>query len=274
MLIVLNIYITYFLLLATSKISHTPLKTARCISASVTGGLFSLMILIPDVNYFLNILFKFIASVVIIAVAFGIGMGMKYTFRLVLWFYAINFIFAGIILSLRYAFSLSFVKFSNSYFYMDFSILSLVIFTAAAYGLICIVRYMTDKSVVSDGIYKVIIKHNNAVVSIEAIADTGNSLVDCLSGKPVIVCGKDEIEKIVEIPEMSGIMEYGGYSDILKNFRLLPYSTIGESGIIPVFSPDEIIIKEEKTKKIRQADALIGISNKKIKAVFNPKILR
>lgn len=273
-LIVLNIYITYFLLLATSKISHTPLRTARCIAASVTGGLFSLMILIPDVNRFLNFFLKFAVSCVIISVAFGISMGIRNTFRLVVWFYGINFVFAGIILSLRFAFSLSFVKFSNSYFYMDFSVFTLVIFTAVSYGAICLVKYLSDRSLAADGIYRVIIRYNSKTVSIEGVADTGNSLVDFLSGKPVIVCGSNELEKIVEIPEPAGIMEYENYSEILRNFRIIPYSTIGENGIIPVFSPDEILIKEEKTKKIRQADALIGISNKKVKAVFNPKILK
>lgn len=263
--------------MATAKISHTPLKVKRCILASLAGGLFSLMILIPKMNYIVNISSKLLASLVIIISAFGIKTGLKYTLKLVAWFYAMNFIFAGVMLSLRYAFSLSFMKFSNSYFYIDFSLLSLVIFTALSYAVICAVRYITDKSTVSNGIYKIIIKNNGKVISIDGIADTGNSLVDSFTGRPVIVCGKNELEKIIEIPEFSMISEdysnYYEYAGKLKHFKIIPYSTIGESGIIPVFSPDEILIKEEKSKKIKQTDALIGISSKNIKAVFNPKIL-
>ena len=40
-LIVLNIYVNYFLLRATAKFTHTPLKTIRCIISSVIGSLFS-----------------------------------------------------------------------------------------------------------------------------------------------------------------------------------------------------------------------------------------
>ena len=276
-LIVLNIYITYFLLLATAKTSHTPIKSKRCILASVVGGFFSLLILIPSLNYFVNLAFKLIASVLIILVSFGIRNGIKYVARLTMWFYAMNFIFAGIMLSLRYAFSLSFVRFSNSYFYMDFSILSLVIFTVLSYSVICIVRYIIDKSVVSNGVYKVIIKHNKKIIAIEGIADTGNALVDSFSGRPVIVCGKAELRDIINIPDFAGVSnDYSDYLQMgksMRGFKLIPYSTIGENGIIPVFIPDEIIIKEEKTNKIKYTDALIGVSNRDIKAIFNPKIL-
>lgn len=258
--------------MAVSRISHTPLKFSRCIMASLAGGLFSLMILIPDMNYLLNLVSKFTASVVIIVVSFGVKTGFKYVLKLVLWFYAMNFIFAGIMLSLRYAFSLSFMWYSNSYFYMDFSLLSLIIFTIISYGAVCIIRYIIDKSNVSDGVYKVVVKYNGKIVSVEAIADTGNSLIDSFSGKPVIVCGRKYIEKIIKVPQFSYIGSDTDYNE-LKNFRIIPYSTIGESGIIPVFSPDEIFIKEEKNQKIKAVDALIGISEKNIKAVFNPKIL-
>ncbi len=236
------------------------------------------MILLPQMNYFLNIFMKFIASVLIVFSAFGVKYGLKYFFKLVAWFYAMNFIFAGIMLSLRYAFSLPFVKFSNSYFYMDFSLLSLVIFTALAYVIICIIRYFRDKNTDTDGIYKVIIKNKGKIISIDGIADTGNSLVDSFSGKSVIVCSKNELEKIIDIPDMN-FMEnnfdnYYKYAEKFRGFKLIPYSTIGENGIIPVFSPDEILIKEEKSKNIRQTDALIGISSRNVKAVFNPELLK
>ncbi len=274
-LIMLNIYITYFLLLASAKISHTPLKTSKCILGSVVGGLCSLMILIPQMNFIVNIFFKFLASVLIVFTAFGIK---KYTLKLVLWFYAINFIFAGIILSLRYAFSLPFVRFSNSYFYMDFSLLSLVIFTALSYGIICIIRYFKDKNSISDETYKVIIKNKGKTIKLDGISDTGNSLADSFSGKSVIVCGKNDMEKLINVPDLDILNNnfdcWTEYYEKLKGFRLIPYSTIGESSLIPVFRPDEVLIEEEKSKKIKQTDALIGISGKNIKAVFNPELLK
>lgn len=257
--------------MAAAKISHTPLKIKRCIAASVVGGLFSLLILVPDISYIVNILLKLIVSVIIISAAFGVKNGFKYTARLVICFYAINFIFAGIMLSLRYAFSISFMKFSNSYFYMDFSLLSLLIFTIISYAAVCAARYIIDRNSVSGGIYKVIIRYKGKTISIDGVADTGNSLSDNFSGKPVIVCGRNELEKIIEIPEMSLV---SGNYNILRNFKLIPYSTISENGVIPAFAPDEVLIKEEKSNKIRQTDALIGISNKNIKAVFNPGILK
>lgn len=54
-LIVLNIYVNYFLLRATAKFTHTPLKTIRCIISSAIGSLFSLTILLPAGNFFNSI---------------------------------------------------------------------------------------------------------------------------------------------------------------------------------------------------------------------------
>ena len=82
----------------------------------------------------------------------------------------------------------SFMAFNNSYFYVDFSLLSLVIFTAVAYFAVTAVRRLMDRGCDTSHHYKVIIRHKSGVFSMEALADTGNSLIDHFSGKPVIIC--------------------------------------------------------------------------------------
>lgn len=44
-------------------------------------------------------------------------------------------------------------------------------------------------------------------------------------------------------------------------------------GLIPVFSPDEIIIADKETGKNKKTEALIGINPKDTPAIFNPKLL-
>jgi hypothetical protein len=58
----------------------------------------------------------------------------------------------------------------------------------------------------------------------------------------------------------------------VKGLRLLPFSTINGSGIIPVFKPHSVRINN------KNVDALLGISNESINkngvnAIFNPKLL-
>ena len=105
-LIVLNIYVNYFLLRATAKFTHTPLKTIRCIISSVIGSLFSLTILLPAGNFLIPLAIKLGAAVVIVGMAFGIK-DKKHTLKLILYFYIVNFIFGGVVMLLYITFKRS-----------------------------------------------------------------------------------------------------------------------------------------------------------------------
>ena len=47
-----------------------------------------------------------------------------------------------------------------------------------------------------------------------------------------------------------------------NSVRFIPYSTIGNFGMIPVFTPDEILICDEETGRKRSVDAMVGINEK------------
>ena len=268
-LIVLNIYVNYFLLRATAKFTHTPLKTIRCIISSVIGSLFSLTILLPAGNFLIPLAIKLGAAVVIVGMAFGVK-DKKHTLKLILYFYIVNFIFGGVVMLLYITFKPSFMAFNNSYFYVDFSLLSLVIFTAVAYFAVTAVRRLMDRGCDTSHHYKVI--HKSGVFSMEALADTGNSLIDHFSGKPVIICPQKEFSYIGDNDEQI-CPERAEYLYQKYGLRFIPYSTIGNNGLIPVFSPDEIIIADKETGKNKKTEALIGINPKDTPAIFNPKLL-
>ena len=99
---------------------------------------------------------------------------------------------------------------------------------------------------------------------LQGLADTGNSLVDFFSGKPVIICDGTKFADIAPSPS----------APPPKGFRLLPCETVSGNGLIPVFQPDEVVIYAERTGRYRKVDALIGIGERENeRAIFNPKIL-
>ena len=259
------------MLRATAKFTHTPLKTIRCIISSAIGSLFSLTILLPAGNFLIPLAIKLGAAVVIVGMAFGIK-DKKHTLKLILYFYIVNFIFGGVVMLLYITFKPSFMAFNNSYFYVDFSLLSLVIFTAVAYFAVTAVRRLMDRGCDTSHHYKVIIRHKSGVFSMEALADTGNSLIDHFSGKPVIICPQKEFSYIGDNDEQI-CPERAEYLYQKYGLRFIPYSTIGNNGLIPVFSPDEIIIADKETGKNKKTEALIGINPKDTPAIFNPKLL-
>ena len=107
---------------------------------------------------------------------------------------------------------------------------------------------------------------------VDAIADSGNSLVDSFSGKPVIICRRSDLYKIIDFSyDISFENAKEAYEK--NSVRFIPYSTIGNFGMIPVFTPDEILICDEETGRKRSVDAMVGINEKDVPAIFNPKLL-
>lgn len=270
-LIVLNIYVNYFLLKATSRIAHSSIDTPGLVISSVTGSLFSLVILIPELNFFLTFIIKAAAAVIVVLMGFRRKSREEYI-RLIVYFYIINFLFAGIIMGLRYFIKPEYLCINNSFVYIDVSLFSLIIFTALSYFLICGIRTVLDRDTKSNGSFSVIIKNGGSFVTLEGLSDTGNSVTDLFSGKPVIVCPADIINEFTG-KNISSDEVYDEIvrSDIFRGTRLIPYSTIDGNGVLPAFRPDEVIIRGENI--IRSVDVLVGLKETSGRAVFNPSIL-
>lgn len=265
-LIVLNIYVNYFILRASAKITHAPLKNIRCIAASAYGSLFSLLILAPQLNVIISTLIKMASAVTIVAAAFGFH-GKRQFLIDTLTFFAVNFIFGGVIYAVYSWLKPDFIHFNNTYFYIDFSLIILIITTAALYFMVCAVRFFLDRTPDEADCYRVIIRYKDKITSLDALADTGNSLVDFFTGSPVIICGKDRLAAITEFTadEVTGFP---------KGFRLIPCSTISEDSVIPVFRPDEVIILNARNGLRKSVEAMIGLCSGSTDAIFNPKLIK
>lgn len=266
-LLILNIYVNYFLLRATAKLIHIPIRNKRCIIASVYGSIYSLIILIPQLNTAINLIIKLIAAVTIVLIAFGFHKLQRLLLNS-LAFLSVNILFAGSIYGIYIGLKPEFIHFNNTYFYIDFSLLLLIISTAVIYFAVCGIRCIIDRTSPDSGCYKVIIQYKGENISIDGLSDTGNSLIDYFSGNPVIICGKNKIYK-------AETFECINDDDrIPKGFRLIPYSTINKTGMIPIFRPDNVIISDTTSGFKKNVDAMIGIVPENQFAIFNPRLLK
>jgi stage II sporulation protein GA (sporulation sigma-E factor processing peptidase) len=244
-LMLLNIYVNYFLIGATARLTHKKITALRQFSVSFAGS-FSALIIFISTSQILILILKILSAAAVTYLAFGKRKIIKQT----LYFLGVNFVFAGIMLLLEMTTNSVLVQ--NGILYADFSIVHLLIFTIIAYAVICIIEHIYLKSTDFKGEYKVIIRQGTDIVILDGLADSGNLLSDPISGRTVIVC-----------------------SDKIKNTGkkfFIPFTTISESGIMEAFLPDEIIIKNISTGSKKYVDALVSIGNTN-NAIFNPKIL-
>lgn len=277
-LIITNIYANYFLLKATAKLTHTALRNGKCILGALVGSLFSLIILLPEVNPFILLLLRIISAILVIAVAFS-GKDLQTLYKIGLVFFFVSFMFAGI----EYAVSLiggSGMLWHNSVLYINISLLTLLISTIISYIILCLLRKILDGSSNFDGDYTIIIIHGCKQTAIKAACDSCNNLTDSFSGKPVIICSKSSVEPLFDKSVLENAIAGCSASDNsepqkhIKGWRVVPYSTVDSEGLMPSFLPTGIYIKNNENGKIKYIDAYIGVVEKDMDhAVFNPKIL-
>ncbi len=274
-LFLINLYVTYFQLLAVMIFTHKNIPRLRLILSSVLGGIFSFSIFIPGELAVLATLIKLVACFLITYSAFGFTEIFEYL-KNALFVLLINFIFAGIMLALWLFDAPLDMIYSNGNVYFDIDVLTIIVSTTIAYFVIRLVRIIFDKNGKTDIKYSVIIGLNGKICTISALADTANSLTDYFSGKPVIICKREECTDI--LPQNITEMIDGNINDISVpgKVRLIPFSTISSSGYVYAFKPDRVTIRNINENINYDVNALIGIfpdSKLEYGAIFNPKII-
>lgn len=277
-LILINLYVTYFQILAVSVFTHRKTVWYRKLSAAGIGAVASLSIFIPQEMVLTLTLLKIFLCALIAFVAFGYTGFRAYAVS-VLFLMLVSFVFSGLMLCVWLFAAPMRMLFINGTVYFGVDTMTIILSTCAAYGVVRIIRYILDKNGKTDGKYTVIIKNNGRECRLSALADSGNGIVDCFSGLPVIVCRRDMCADVSPpaidmIENNSDISEIG--TQMIKGVRIMPFSTVGKGGLICMFKAESIVIDDETNEEKYPVNALIGIvigGRQEYEAIFNPKIL-
>jgi len=265
-LIVINTYITYFTLKAAAALLHAGYKISRIIAASIFGGIAAVSALIP-LNLWGGLLLRLLLTTALCLIAFGYS-GIRRLLLTSAVATAIATFICGIVFLIREFTENNFCIPIRGYVYIDISVLTLIFSTTIVYIIISLFRRFLDKPS-ENSILTIEIQHGGCTVTLKAYADSGNNLRDFLSGLPVIVCQAEKIKGIMPEAPQKG--------ELAKGVRLIPFSSVGGSGIITAFKPDLIVFYTENGAK-KEVSALIGaggmsFNEKDFDAIFNPKIL-
>ncbi len=255
-LFVVNFFITFFLVLVTAKFAKRKEKLWRTVAASFLGGMYSLVILCNNLNFFVSCLGKLFAACFIIAAAFQLK-GLKTYIKEVAIFFFVSFLFVGIIIGLWFIFKPNGVVINNSTVYFNISARVLLITAFTAYIIsVAAIRLYNNKTAIRD-LYCVTVYKNDEKVKFFAFADSGNNLKEPFSNSPVIVAEQK----------------------LFENFacqRLIPFSTIGGEGVLNAFKPDKVEINSS-LGSVEINDVYIALSDSvkkgEYQGILNPKIL-
>ena len=185
-LIVINIYITYFLLRATALLSKQEANRLRILLASFIGGIYSLTVLIPEEYQVLLGVLRIFAAVFFVLVAFGYT-SLRAFIRLNVCFIFCSFMFAGAMLAVWYFICPGGMYFNGSVVYFDINIFTLVVLTVVCYAAVTVFDRLFKSRAPLNTVFMCKVIYLGAEYNIKAFLDTGNRLKDYFTDKPVII---------------------------------------------------------------------------------------
>lgn len=251
-LVILNTYINFALLRLTALIDRKKVSRLRLFLAALTGGFYSLIILIEEDENPLVLISKIAVSALMILIAFGFIPARSFL-RIFAVFFGVNFVFAGLMLALWLFAAPEGMIFNNGTVYFNFDTMTLLVLTALSYAIVRLIFLFAEKKTASSAICEIEITLCGKVIKCSALCDSGSSLRDWYSSRPVILISP---ELLSDIPESF-------FEDEAKS-RLIPAVTAGGETLIRIFRADSIHIKAAGCVA-DNPDAYIGISNTEIK---------
>ncbi|HHZ05671.1 MAG TPA: sigma-E processing peptidase SpoIIGA [Clostridiales bacterium] len=278
-LLCVNLFINYFILLAVAKFSKVVPKQYRLLLGSGFGALTALIILLPEINGIANVVIKLLIAVAIIFISFG-RQSKKTFIKNLATFFLISFCFCGVMMAVWFLFTPKGMVVKNSVVYFNISPVIMIVSTLLCYVILRIVSRISGREAPSIEVCKLKIFNNNCYTEIYGRVDTGNTLTEPFSTSPVIVADRRSIESVIP----AEVLEYmtarvtsntlKNNSSNSKNIRLIPYNSVGGEGLLPAFVPQEIYINGEPYDgKVFIAICPDSRITGECKAIVNPQII-
>ena len=243
-LITVNIFVDFILLLCTQKLLNIRAKLLRVIIAGISGGFFSLAALLPTMPFGLNFLSDIIFAAAMVFIAFGFG-NPKIFLRRVAVYFALSFSFCGLMIFVYNTFHPAGMEIYNDTVYFNISPFMLIILSLVSYYTMKLIKRVT-KGVCGKKVCQIEIAVNEEITSFSAAVDTGCTVKEPFSGDYVIIA-EDAILRDLRFRN--------------DTMRVIPFESLGGSGFIRGYRVKSIKIDGKEVEQ----DVYLGVCNNVLK---------
>ena len=260
-----NVLMNYIILYATGFIQKKKMKNIKLILSSGFGAIYAVVSYLEIIPIYSAFFMKILLSTIMIYIAFEFE-NIKKMMKNLLLFYLVSFVIGGCALAFLYMISPKNVFFKNGVlvgtYPMKITLLAGVVgFLIIQYSFSVNKRQMKIRDLLCD----LEIYLNSQKVKIKGYIDSGNTLKDPLSMKPVIIVEKNAIKEIIDIDNLNG-------GDEKLKIRLIPFKSIGkQNGMLMGVKPEYIRIKYND-EYVKTSNVIIGIYDKKISKNYSALI--
>jgi len=246
-----NFVMNSLLLFTTSKCARSKTGVLRLLLSAAIGAFYAVAAILLDTSMLQSFFVRLLISIVMLIVAFE-WLDIKKFLKLTVLFYGVTFLFAGTGFGLYYLLETESIL-SGDITTGDYPLYLLVI---ASFVAIAIFRFIWSvtriKASDCESLYKIEVCFDGSTISMEALLDTGNMLIDPLSRYPVIVVEYEGIKEAL-LPEIKLLFEQSldnnfeaitrimAASSWIGRFRIIPFSALEKKdGMLIGFKPDRV----------------------------------
>ncbi len=288
----INFIMDFFIFWSVGKIFQKNVTKLKLIFGAFLASILYCCIIFVDILRFLynpaGVLSVLIFSVFVTFGAESLKILLKNVFEVVV----VSFAVGGFATALFYFFNISdFIGNFISIYIHNFSLKFLVFSVSIFYFVLKIIVGWYKKIILKrQSFCRAEVFFNDKKVFLNALIDTGNSLYEPISGKPVIVSEFNAVKDIVpprirdffcgkDKNDFAKIYDYIKDIDSAFEFRIIPFSSIGKThGFILGFFADKVIIYYDTNICLEKV--IIGICDVKLSdgnnynALLNPEMLK
>jgi len=264
----------FIILIATCIILKLKVMKTRIFLGSCIGAIYTIMAYITSSKIFSNFLLKIILSILIVYVSFY-PQNFKKMWKYLIVFYLTSFIFGGVSFFLIYVIKPQNILIRNGLFLGTYTLKTVLLSAFVALGIVVVAFKFIKSRISKDDLYKNLnIIIDGKKVNMDVMLDTGNTLKDPISQKPVVIVERTSMYGVIPKEVLDNIENILG-GDIekisneikeryIKKLKILPFSSLGkENGMLLGIQPDYIEIENEENKK-KVEDVIIGIYGKSL----------
>lgn len=234
LLVALNWWIDYLLLLGVRRALGGGARPWRLVIGALVGAMFCLVLLLPELPLWADLLIKLAGAVAMVLVAFR-WQGWRGLARRSFLLFVLSAGLAGLCGLLYFFVAPQGFYVFNGVVYYAVSPLLLVALTVACYGVMWLSERYLRRRAPQGRLYRVSLTMGERSVVFPCLYDSGNHLVEPFTGKPVLVMERETLSPLLEVPDPECLPVGHGW-------RLVPYDTLGGSGLLPAFLPDKLVV--------------------------------
>lgn len=272
---VINFTMDFIILWATAKLSATPIKYGRFIAVAFLGGIYGVVYLVAEMSFWYSLPIKIIFSFLMIIFALS-PRGWQEFKKDIINFYAVSFCMAGATIAVS-CFRGNANQGLNFYYWCLLGGIVCALFIGNHVG-----KYLSQKIIPALLKYRVELHFGKRICTGEGFLDTGNSLRDPVSQRPVVVaeyalvkeCFPDDCKAAMEnFDDENDVLQALSVSSWASRLRLIPYTSIGQkNGLMVGFRCDEMVVDPGKINLFYK-NLVVGICHDQLGPADNYQLL-